>query len=58
MSIAREDRRKPEVEIRQMEIDDVAAVYHLGEELFTSEGGFRPDVIAVGTAGLPQSFRC
>ena len=56
MSIAREDRRKPEVEIRQMEIDDVAAVYHLGEELFTSEGGFRPDVIAVGTAGLPQSF--
>ena len=30
-------RRKPETEIRQMEIDDVSAVYHLGEELFTSE---------------------
>jgi len=24
-------------EIRQMDIDDIAAVYHLGEELFTSE---------------------
>ena len=31
------EKRTPEVEIRQMEIDDVAAVYHLGEELFTSE---------------------
>jgi ribosomal protein S18 acetylase RimI-like enzyme len=34
---ADDEKRKPEVEIRQMEIDDVAAVYHLGEELFTSE---------------------
>lgn len=25
------------VEIRQMDIDDLASVYHLGEELFTSE---------------------
>lgn len=31
------EKRKLDVEIRQMEIDDVAAVYHLGEELFTSE---------------------
>ena len=31
------EKRKSDVEIRQMEIDDVAAVYHLGEELFTSE---------------------
>jgi ribosomal protein S18 acetylase RimI-like enzyme len=30
-------KRKGETEIRQMEIDDVSAVYHLGEELFTSE---------------------
>ena len=30
-------KRKVETEIRQMEIDDVSAVYHLGEELFTSE---------------------
>lgn len=35
-------REKPrtknkKVEIRQMDIDDIAAVYHLGEELFTSE---------------------
>ncbi len=29
--------RKVEVEIRQMEIDDVSSVYHLGEELFTSD---------------------
>ena len=28
---------KKEVSIRQMEIDDIASVYHLGEELFTSE---------------------
>ena len=28
---------KREIIIRQMEIDDIAAVYHLGEELFTSE---------------------
>ena len=30
-------KRRIETEIRQMEIDDVSAVYHLGEELFTSE---------------------
>ncbi|MDY6908101.1 MAG: GNAT family N-acetyltransferase [Chloroflexota bacterium] len=30
-------RKRPEIAIRQMEIDDVSAVYHLGEELFTSE---------------------
>jgi ribosomal protein S18 acetylase RimI-like enzyme len=32
-------RRKKRVEtnIRQMEIDDISAVYHLGEQLFTSE---------------------
>jgi len=29
--------KKPEADIRQMEIDDVASVYHLGERLFTSE---------------------
>ncbi len=29
--------RKPLATIRQMEIDDIPAVYHLGEELFTSE---------------------
>lgn len=29
--------RKPEVIIRQMEIDDIGSVYHLGEKLFTSE---------------------
>ena len=28
---------KQEITIRQMDIDDVAAVYHLGEDLFTSE---------------------
>jgi ribosomal protein S18 acetylase RimI-like enzyme len=32
----RKDKTK-KVEIRQMDIDDVAAVYHMGEELFTSE---------------------
>jgi len=31
------DKHKPEVDIREMEIDDVPAVYHLGEALFTSE---------------------
>lgn len=29
-------KKKPEI-IRQMEIDDLGAVYHLGENLFTSE---------------------
>lgn len=32
-----ESKRKIEVTIRQMEIDDVSAVYHLGEKLFTSD---------------------
>jgi ribosomal protein S18 acetylase RimI-like enzyme len=31
------NRKKPEVNIRQMEIDDIGSVFHLGEELFTSE---------------------
>ena len=30
-------KKKPEVSIRQMVIDDLASVYHLGEKLFTSE---------------------
>jgi ribosomal protein S18 acetylase RimI-like enzyme len=30
-------RRGPEIIIREMEIDDISSVYHLGEELFTSE---------------------
>ncbi len=30
-------KRKPVITIREMEIDDVPSVYHLGEELFTSE---------------------
>ncbi|HEY49416.1 MAG TPA: GNAT family N-acetyltransferase [Dehalococcoidia bacterium] len=30
-------RKRAEAEIRQMEIDDLAPVYHLGERLFTSE---------------------
>lgn len=30
-------RRKGKTTIRQMEIDDISAVYHLGEKLFTSE---------------------
>ena len=29
--------RKPKVTIRQMEIDDIPSVYHLGERVFTSE---------------------
>jgi ribosomal protein S18 acetylase RimI-like enzyme len=32
-----EVKLKPEVDIRQMEIDDISSVYHLGEKLFTSE---------------------
>ncbi len=31
------DKRKPDIEIREMWIDDVPAVFHLGEELFTSD---------------------
>ena len=30
-------RKKAEIIIRQMEIDDISAVYHLGEKLFTSD---------------------
>ena len=30
-------KHKIEVAIRAMEIDDVSAVYHLGEKLFTSD---------------------
>jgi len=30
-------KKKVETNIRQMEIDDISSVYHLGEELFTSE---------------------
>jgi ribosomal protein S18 acetylase RimI-like enzyme len=30
-------RRRLKTNIRQMEIDDISAVYHLGERLFTSE---------------------
>ena len=30
-------KKKAEINIRQMEIDDISAVYHLGEDLFTSE---------------------
>jgi ribosomal protein S18 acetylase RimI-like enzyme len=30
-------RKKDKTTIRQMEIDDISAVYHLGEKLFTSE---------------------
>jgi hypothetical protein len=29
-------KRKPVVSVRQMEIDDLAAVFHLGERLFTA----------------------
>lgn len=32
-----DDVPKPDIEIRQMLIDDIAPVFHLGEELFTSE---------------------
>ena len=31
------NRKKVETNIRQMEIDDISSVYHLGEQLFTSE---------------------
>ena len=32
-----EKRTRTEADIRQMEIDDISSVYHLGERLFTSE---------------------
>jgi ribosomal protein S18 acetylase RimI-like enzyme len=31
------EKRRPAVEIREMEIDDLAPVFHLGERLFTSK---------------------
>jgi len=31
------NKREPELEIREMEIDDLPAVFHLGEQIFTSE---------------------
>lgn len=31
------NKKKTEIIIRQMEIDDISAVYHLGDKLFTSE---------------------
>ena len=37
MSPSSKEKRKLEVDIREMEIDDVPSVYHLGETLFTSE---------------------
>lgn len=30
-------KRKPRVTIREMDVDDIPAVFHLGEQLFTSE---------------------
>jgi len=30
-------KKRAEITMRQMEIDDISGVYHLGEELFTSE---------------------
>ena len=30
-------KKKPQIEIREMEVDDIPAVFHLGEKLFTSE---------------------
>ena len=37
MAAGHERRRRPEIVIRQMEIDDVSSVFHLGEKLFTSD---------------------
>ena len=39
MSLENNDENKPrtEADIREMEIDDISSVYHLGETLFTSE---------------------
>ena len=30
-------KRKPDIEIREMEVDDIPAVFHLGEKVFTAE---------------------
>jgi ribosomal protein S18 acetylase RimI-like enzyme len=37
MASNQQRQKKTETIIRQMEIDDLSAVYHLGEQLFTSE---------------------
>ena len=37
MTSENERKKKPEIVIRQMDIDDISAVYHLGEKLFTSD---------------------
>jgi ribosomal protein S18 acetylase RimI-like enzyme len=37
MPSERSRKKKVKKNIRQMEIDDISAVYHLGEQLFTSE---------------------
>ena len=37
MPSERPRKRRVKTNIRQMEIDDISAVYHLGEKLFTSE---------------------
>ena len=31
-------RKKPRIQIREMELDDLAAVFHMGEKLFTARG--------------------
>ena len=36
MKAPNNEKRRPGVEIREMEIDDLAPVFHLGERLFTS----------------------
>ena len=37
MKLHNNEKRRPGVEIREMEIDDLAPVFHLGERLFTSK---------------------
>ena len=37
MVLEKERRGKPEIIIRQIEIDDISAVFHLGEKRFTSD---------------------
>ncbi len=34
---AAKGKKQTAIAIREMEIDDIASVYHLGEKLFTSE---------------------
>jgi len=33
---SRKTRKKPKIQIREMELDDLAAVFHMGERLFTA----------------------